>query len=126
MIPAAEDITNLDANGGKSEGHDSDQSHCDPDIHITGHGQGETHSQSVDAGGDGHDEHGFCGEVRVMLFAAAVAAECFLQHIGANNSQQHKGDPVVECFNGIGEENAEEKSDNRHQCLETAEPDAAA
>ena len=68
----------------------------------------------------------FEGEITtVIVFLFAITAgKGLLEHIGTDQSQQHKGNPVVEGLNGIGKESSQKEANQRHQGLKTAKPDA--
>ena len=60
-----------------------------------------------------------------MAFTAiAILGKGFLQHIDADDAQQHKCHPVVDCFNGIRKQITQKEADQRHDCLKATEPDA--
>lgn len=70
--PAAEEVADLYARGRKTEGANSNKQGGQPNIDLTRHCQGNAHRQGIDGCGDGHNEHGLDGKIRVMLLTAVT------------------------------------------------------
>ena len=51
--------------------------------------------------------------------------EGFPQHIGADEGQQNKSDPMIEALDGLSEQGTQGKAQGGHQALKSAEPGTA-
>ena len=91
-------------------------------MYIRQQGEGDAHRQGVDAGGHGQKKHGADGKGAVVTLP--VSGKAFLDHISADESQEDKGDPVVERDDIPLKRRAQQKADGGHQRLEAAEPGA--
>ena len=80
----------------------------------------DAHGKGIDAGGDGHDQHGLEGKGGVHRFL--FLGKGFANHVRADQSQKDEGDPVVDGGDVLLEDGTEKVADGGHQRLKTAEP----
>ena len=118
FVADAEKVSGEDSGDGEQEGGHADKGDGGADLYLQ-EGEGYADGQSIDAGGNGQNDHGAEIDGRVQIFFVVV--EGFLNHIDADDGQQDKGNPVVKRGNGIAEMVSEEIADERHAGLKSPE-----
>ena len=120
-VLVAEQGADLHADGGQQAGGDADErsGRNDSDLHS---GKADADGKSINAGGNSQRQHGLG---RVVVVQLLIAAEALLDHVCADECQQHKSDPGAELRQQRGKAVAQEIAQRGHQELEPAEPDAA-
>ena len=121
LVPGAEDAADLHAQGGEQEGDDADEADGWQDADLQ-KGEGHAHGQGVDAGGDGHDQHGL--EAQGGVYVLRVLVQGLPDHVGADEHQQYHGDPVVHRGDVLRKAAAQQIPYEGHQRLKAAEPEA--
>ena len=117
LILGAENIADLDADGGEYEGGDADEQHGRYDVDLQ-EGEGDADREGIDAGGYGEGEHRFEGEGAVEFVCTLTG---FLDHVGTDEGEQDEGDPVVKAFDHGLEADAEQVADGGHKRLKATE-----
>ena len=117
LVLRAEDVADADADGREDKGRHADEADGRDDVDLQerkGHADGER----VDARGDRERQHGLDAEGIVQLVGAFAR---LLDHVRADQREQHEGDPVVEILDEGLKLHAEKIADERHQRLKAAE-----
>ena len=124
LVPETEDVASLQARGGEEEGRRTDEAYRRHDADPRQQGEGDTHGQGVDAGGDGQEQHVPEGKGAVVRSGLPVLRKRLLHHAAADEAEQKKGHPVVHGGDVALKGGAQQVANAGHQGLEAAEPGA--
>ena len=120
FVARAEHVPDFDADHGQHERRTSDDRHGGQDGNLQ-ESERDADRQRVDARRNGEREHRPKRERIVELLRLPAR---FLYHIGADEGEQHKSNPVVNARDVLLEPDAERIAEQRHQKLKAAEVQA--
>ena len=111
LVFQAKNISDLDADDRERERNDADEGHGGNDADLQ-EGVGNADGESIDAGGDGEEEH--CLEIDGVIRGLFLLGEGFLHHIGTDQCKEHKSDPVVNGGDVVLEACSQKIADRGH------------
>ena len=117
FIFASEEVANDNSDDREYKGCDTNNTNCFNDRSIK-KSKRDADRQRVDARRNGEREHRPKRERIVELLRLPAR---FLYHIGADEGEQHEGNPVVNARDVLLEPDAERIAEQRHQKLKAAE-----
>lgn len=117
LIARAEHVSDFDASRGQHERRTPNDRHGGQDRNLQ-KSKRDADRQRVDARRNGEREHRPKRERIVELLRLPAR---FLYHIGADEGEQHKSNPVVNARDVLLEPDAERIAEQRHQKLKAAE-----
>ena len=118
----AEHTAHPGAQRGQGKGDDADEAHSGNDVHLQ-EGEGDAHGQCVDAGGDGQRQHG--PETEAAVEALLLVLPGLTDHVQTDQTQQGKGDPVVDADDDGLKAHAQQPAQQGHHALKQAKIPAA-
>jgi len=113
----AKPVADHDACEGENQGRDSDKTDSRQDINGE-EGEGDPHSQGIDAGRDGQDRQFAQVEPDLAMRVLSVLLERFMDHLGTDQGKQDEGQPMVDAIDINGKLAAQKPADQGHAALE--------